>query len=54
MRKQYKKKKKSCALCKPHKTCGDCRWTSQEKDAIIRAEKMKKEYLGKIEKESDE
>lgn len=31
MRKQYKKKKKSCAMCKPHKMGWDNRWKHKEK-----------------------
>lgn len=31
MRKQYKKKKRSCALCKPHKMGWDNRWKRKEK-----------------------
>jgi len=30
MRKNYKKKRRSCALCKPHKVGWDKRWTPKE------------------------
>ncbi len=36
MRKMYKNKKCCCALCKPHKRSGDCRWKRQDKVAIKR------------------
>lgn len=32
MRKQYKKKKRSCALCKPHKMGWDNRWKKKERE----------------------
>jgi len=31
MRKQYKNKKKVCALCKPHKKSWQKRWKSKDK-----------------------
>lgn len=33
MRKQYKIKKRSCALCKPHKMGWDKRWKPKERQA---------------------
>ena len=41
MRKRLKKKKKkrSCPLCKPHKTGGENRWKPKERDALDRAER---------------
>lgn len=30
MRKQYKKKLRSCPMCKPHKTQGSNRWKNKE------------------------
>ncbi len=30
MRKNYKQKRQSCGLCKPHKVGWDSRWTSKE------------------------
>lgn len=39
MRKRMKRKKRSCALCKPHKMCGKCRWPVRELDAIKRSER---------------
>jgi hypothetical protein len=30
MRKNYKQKRRSCALCKPHKVGWDTRWTAKE------------------------
>ncbi len=47
MRKHYKKKRRSCAICKPHKTNGACRWTDKALDGIRRFEREHKEYLGK-------
>ena len=29
-RKNYKKKLRSCPLCKPHKTNGDIRWNAKD------------------------
>jgi hypothetical protein len=39
MRKRLKKKKRSCALCKPHKMRGTGRWSVKDNDALKRAEK---------------
>lgn len=30
MRKNYRRKRRSCALCKPHKVGWDSRWTAKE------------------------
>jgi hypothetical protein len=38
MRKRYKKKKRSCALCKPHKMGGDNRWTPKDEAALAEFE----------------
>ena len=35
MRKQYKNKKRSCALCKPHKRKWDKRWKPKD-EALLR------------------
>jgi hypothetical protein len=43
MRKQLKKKKRSCALCKPHKVGWDNRWKVKEREAIKRFEKDREE-----------
>ena len=43
MRKMYKKKKRSCAMCKPHKMKWDCRWKLKDKDKLTRFEKEIKE-----------
>lgn len=45
MRKRLKRKKHSCALCKPHKMYGACRWSSKELDALKRIEKELSEIL---------
>ena len=42
MRKSYKRKRRSCALCKPHKAGWDKRWKARE--AIIR-KAMERECL---------
>ena len=39
MRKRFKKKRRSCPLCKPHKTHGACRWTDKERQALKEFEK---------------
>ena len=43
MRKKYKEKKRSCALCKPHKMKWVKRWKKKELDIIERSEKEIKE-----------
>ena len=43
MRKQLKNKKRSCNLCKPHKTGWENRWKPKEQDAQKRFEQVKKE-----------
>jgi hypothetical protein len=40
MRKRTKKKRCSCAMCKPHKTGGACRWTPKEQASIREAERQ--------------
>ena len=40
MRKRIKKKKRSCPLCKPHKTGGSNRWKAKELDRLERDERM--------------
>lgn len=39
MRKRLKNKKRSCALCKPHKTGHSNRWKAKESDRLKRDEK---------------
>jgi len=34
MRKQYKQKKKSCAMCKPHKMGWSNRWKKKEQEQM--------------------
>ena len=34
MRKRYKKKARSCALCKPHKMHGANRWKKKELESL--------------------
>jgi hypothetical protein len=40
MRKAYKKKRRSCALCKAHKRQAAKRWKPRDMDIIRRAEKQ--------------
>ena len=40
MRKAYKNKRRSCALCKPHKRQAAKRWKPKDMDIIRRAEKQ--------------
>ena len=47
MRKQYKDKKKSCALCKPHKRKWENRWKAKEKQDIEEFEQLKKDFTYK-------
>jgi hypothetical protein len=46
MRKRYKKKLRSCKLCKPHKMGIDKRWKPKE-------EAKEKQHLGEIREASD-
>lgn len=39
MRKRMKRKRRSCALCKPHKMCGEHRWKPKELAALKRFER---------------
>ena len=41
MRKQLKNKKKSCALCKPHKRKWENRWTKKEQEELKKFNKDK-------------
>ncbi|MEK7155294.1 MAG: hypothetical protein AAB734_00260 [Patescibacteria group bacterium] len=41
-----KKKKHSCALCKPHKMCGACRWSARDLALLKEWEKDRKALLG--------
>lgn len=48
MRKRLKKKKHSCAMCKPHKMCGESRcgesrWTDKDEQQLKQAEKIKQD-----------
>ncbi|MEW6740897.1 MAG: hypothetical protein AB1325_13460 [Nitrospirota bacterium] len=49
MRKQYKKKKRSCKLCKPHKMGIEKRWKPQEAEQIRIAEKQIRSIANNIE-----
>lgn len=44
MRKMYKKKKRSCAMCKPHKMQGEHRWKPKEEQALKAFEIIKQKY----------
>lgn len=43
MRKQYKKKKRSCPICKPHKTGATNRWKNKERAKMKSAEREMKQ-----------
>lgn len=45
MRKRYKNKRESCALCKPHKRGWALRWRPRELAEIARAERELGETL---------
>ena len=45
MRKRFKIKKHSCALCKPNKMGGACRWKAKEFSLLKEFENIKKEHL---------
>jgi len=38
MRKRFKKKRRACGLCKPHKKAMSNRWTTKDLDVLKRAE----------------
>jgi hypothetical protein len=40
MRKQFKIKRRSCALCKPHKHGWASRWKPRERQALLDAHKQ--------------
>lgn len=43
-RKRTKKKKHSCAMCKPHKMCGGLRWTAKAEQDLKLSEKEKQDH----------
>lgn len=45
MRKQYKTKKRSCGLCKPHKKGWDSRWKAKDTAGMRQAEQEIKEHI---------
>ena len=45
MRKRLKKKKRSCALCKPHKMAKATRWKAGDLDRLVHDEKEIKSAL---------
>lgn len=49
MRKQYKVKKRSCAMCKPHKMGWSNRWKIKEKQKLKDFERFLKEDLEELE-----
>lgn len=46
MRKQFKNKARSCALCKPHKRGWDHRWKPRERQAIREADRAMRDLSG--------
>jgi len=46
MRKRTKLKKRSCAMCKPHKMKRDNRWKVKDQDVLTRFEEELRYYLG--------
>jgi len=46
MRKRFKNKARSCALCKPHKRKWVNRWGLKDLDLIVRTEREIKGHLG--------
>lgn len=46
MRKQYKRKKRSCALCKPHKTGGEKRWHISDQRRGAAAAQQEQQEVG--------
>lgn|GEM_PF-2362032 len=45
MRKRYKEKKRSCALCKPHKRTWSKRWTLKDMITLEEFEHLKKQSI---------
>jgi hypothetical protein len=43
MRKRAKRKRRSCALCKPHKMAGDNRWPPAERVRLAEYERLRRE-----------
>jgi hypothetical protein len=46
VRKRLKKKRRSCATCKPHKTGGATRWTDKELQAMKIADRVMRRAYG--------
>jgi len=51
MRKQYKKKKRSCPMCKPYKMGWDNRWKLKDK---IKMDDSQKEIEDSVRRDSNE
>ena len=45
MRKHFKIKRRSCALCNPHKRGWANRWTDQEWQSIVRFDNVRRNFL---------
>ena len=48
MRKRRKRKKKSCATCKPHKMGGANRWKPKEQQALREFETLARKQTGSL------
>ena len=46
MRKRYKRKKRSCGVCKPCKVGGTCRWKPRDLMLLKEWERERKRRLG--------
>jgi len=47
MRKRSKRKRRSCALCKPHKTGGENRWTPAEHVRLAEYERARRQVTAR-------
>jgi len=54
MRKQYKKKERSCPICKPNKVGWENRWNRKDRDIIEDSEKQIQKALRGEDLEEDE
>jgi len=48
MRKQLKKKRRSCPTCKPHKMAKCNRWKLKEHDALLRFDREARQLMGRV------
>lgn len=47
MRKMYRRKRRSCGVCKPNKKGVTKRWSSRDETLILEFERERKRWLGR-------